>query len=128
MDWNFTHRRFERGRIGAESPPSSEERKKDDDDSGDASGGDQESKPEGKEKFDAFVGKTVADLLDAQNLSLFECRFIDEPPGVLRDLFIPATKWRVSLKREPYMFSAPGKWSADAVRQVRIDGIRSANR
>lgn len=79
-----------------------------------------------------FVGKTVAELIDAQHLTLSDCRFIDEPPGVLRELSFPtaqrARQLRVALKRQPSLFSEQMQWSPDAVRQAQIVGVRYADR
>jgi hypothetical protein len=76
----------------------------------------------------AFVGKTVADLLDAQHLTLSECRFIDEPPGVLCELSFPTMQLHVALKRQPSLFSEQRQWSPDAVRQAQIVAIQYENR
>ena len=79
----------------------------------------------------SFVGKTVAEFLDHQRIALDDCRFVDEPPGVLRELSVPATKqgrWlRVVLKREPSLFSEQRQWSPDAVRPTQIVEVRYAD-
>jgi hypothetical protein len=75
----------------------------------------------------SFVGKTVAELLDTQHLTLSECRFIDEPPGVLCALIFPTTQLHVALKRQPSLFSEQRQWSPYAVRQAQIVEIRYAD-
>src|SRR5690349_652607 len=72
----------------------------------------------------SFVGKTVGELLDTQHLPLSDCRFSDEPPGVLRALFFPKQGLRVALKRQPSLFSQQMRWAPDVVRQAEIVGVR----
>lgn len=79
----------------------------------------------------SFVGKTVGEFLDHQRITLADCRFIDEPPGVLRELTVPAAeqgRWlRIALKREPSLFSEQRQWSPDAVRGAQIVEVRYAD-
>ena len=78
-----------------------------------------------------FVGRTVAELLDTQHLTLSGCQFIDEPPGVLRELSFPTAhpdrQLHVALKRQPSLFSEQRQWLPDAVRQAQIVGVRYAD-
>ncbi|MDB6024296.1 MAG: hypothetical protein JWM68_519 [Verrucomicrobiales bacterium] len=78
-----------------------------------------------------FVGKTVAEFLAAQHVTLADCKFIDEPPMVLRELAFPTAGHRslvLALKREPSLFSERRQWSPDAVRKAEIVGFRYADR
>jgi hypothetical protein len=76
----------------------------------------------------AFVDKTVAELLDVYKLTLVDCRFVDEPPGVLRELVFSTAQIRVALNREPSLFSEQRQWSPDAVRRAQIIKVTYAKR
>jgi hypothetical protein len=79
----------------------------------------------------SFVGKTVAEFLDAPRIGLGECQFIDEPPGALRELSFPTAdpsrRLVVALEREASLFSEQRQWSSQAVRQAQIVGVRYAD-
>lgn len=82
-----------------------------------------------KTEAQAFVGKTVAEFLDAQKITLSNSQFHDEPPGVLRELSFPTAngRLRIALKREPSLFSAQRQWSPEVVQRAHIAEVRYAD-
>jgi hypothetical protein len=71
-----------------------------------------------------FVGKSLADLFNAKGLTLAQCKFIDEPPGVLSQLSCLGTDERsleIFLKRHSsQLFSEKMQWSHDTILEAKI--------